>query len=159
SRIVRKIEELLSELDKGVESLIVAREQLTAYRLSMLKHAFEGKLTAEWRMEHGQQDAKWSRERLDHIATVSGGLTKNPKRNSLPLRMKYLRVANVYADRLELDDISEIGVSQEEYENVALREGDLLVVEGNGSVEQIGRVAKWGGQLREVGHQNHLIRV
>lgn len=48
-RIVAKIEELLPELDKGVESLTVAREQLKAYRQSVLKYAFEGKLTTDWR--------------------------------------------------------------------------------------------------------------
>lgn len=48
-RIVAKIEELFSELDKGVESLTTAREQLKAYRQSVLKHAFEGKLTGRWR--------------------------------------------------------------------------------------------------------------
>ena len=48
-RIVAKIEELFSELDKGVESLTTARQQLKAYRQSVLKHAFEGKLTADWR--------------------------------------------------------------------------------------------------------------
>ena len=48
-RIVAKIEELFSELDKGVESLKTAREQLKVYRLAILQHAFEGKLTARWR--------------------------------------------------------------------------------------------------------------
>ncbi len=48
-RIVAKIEELLSELDKGIESLKTARRQLEVYRQSVLKHAFEGKLTAQWR--------------------------------------------------------------------------------------------------------------
>jgi type I restriction enzyme S subunit len=48
-RIVAKIEELFSELDKGVESLKTAREQLKIYRQAVLKHAFEGKLTAQWR--------------------------------------------------------------------------------------------------------------
>jgi type I restriction enzyme S subunit len=48
-RIVAKIEELFSELDKGVEALTTAREQLIAYRQSVLQHAFEGKLTEEWR--------------------------------------------------------------------------------------------------------------
>jgi type I restriction enzyme S subunit len=73
--------------------------------------------------------------------------------------MKYLRVANVYTDRLELDDVAEIGVTKDEFEHLKLQPGDLLVVEGNGSVEQIGRVAVWRGELEEVGHQNHLIRV
>lgn len=51
-RIVAKIEELFSELDKGVESLKTAREQLKVYRQAVLKHAFEGKLTAHWREEN-----------------------------------------------------------------------------------------------------------
>lgn len=48
-RIVAKIEELFSELDKGIESFKTAREQLKVYRQALLKHAFEGKLTAVWR--------------------------------------------------------------------------------------------------------------
>ncbi len=51
-RIVAKIEELFSELDKGIESLNTARRQLEVYRQSVLKHAFEGKLTAQWREEN-----------------------------------------------------------------------------------------------------------
>jgi len=52
SRIVAKIEELLSELDKGIESFKTAREQLKVYRQALPKHAFEGKLTAAWREEN-----------------------------------------------------------------------------------------------------------
>ena len=47
-RIVAKIEELFSKLDKGIESLKKAREQLRVYRQALLKHAFEGKLTEQW---------------------------------------------------------------------------------------------------------------
>lgn len=54
-RIVAKIEELFSELDKGVESLTTSREQLKVYRQALLKHAFEGKLTEQWRAEHADQ--------------------------------------------------------------------------------------------------------
>ena len=52
TRIVAKIEELFSELDRGIESLETAREQLKVYRQAVLKHAFEGKLTAQWREEN-----------------------------------------------------------------------------------------------------------
>ena len=52
NRIVAKIEELFCELDKGVESLKTARGQLNVYRQAVLKHAFEGKLTAQWREEN-----------------------------------------------------------------------------------------------------------
>lgn len=44
-RIVAKIEELFSSLDKGIESLKTAQEQLKVYRQAVLKWAFEGKLT------------------------------------------------------------------------------------------------------------------
>ena len=54
-RIVAKIEELFSELDQGVASLKTAREQLKVYRQSLLKNAFEGKLTAAWRATHRDQ--------------------------------------------------------------------------------------------------------
>lgn len=48
-RIVAKIDELFSELDKAVESLTLARVQLKTYRQALLKAAFEGRLTADWR--------------------------------------------------------------------------------------------------------------
>tara|TARA_Y100001951_G_scaffold80740_1_gene68783 strand:+ start:4121 stop:5707 length:1587 start_codon:yes stop_codon:yes gene_type:complete len=51
-RIVTKIEELFSELDKGVEILRTAQQQLKIYRQALLKHAFEGKLTADWRAQN-----------------------------------------------------------------------------------------------------------
>lgn len=48
-RIVAKIEALFAELDAGVASLELAQAQLQTYRQALLKHAFEGKLTAQWR--------------------------------------------------------------------------------------------------------------
>ena len=54
-RIVAKLEELFSELGEGVENLEKAREQLKVYRQAVLKHAFEGKLTAHWREVHQGQ--------------------------------------------------------------------------------------------------------
>lgn len=43
--IVSKIEELLSDLDNGKQQLKLAQQQLKVYRQSLLKWAFEGKLT------------------------------------------------------------------------------------------------------------------
>jgi type I restriction enzyme S subunit len=101
----------------------------------------------------------WCWARIDQVADVLGGLTKNGRRNSLPLNFPYLRVANVYADRLQLDDISYINVNPSEIERVLLHKDDLLVVEGNGSGDQIGRVAIWDGSIDPCLHQNHIIKV
>ena len=48
-RIVAKIEELFSDLDAGVDALKKIQALLKRYRQSVLKAAFEGKLTAKWR--------------------------------------------------------------------------------------------------------------
>lgn len=48
-RIVSKIEELSSDLDAGVSALKRARANLRRYRVSVLKSAVEGRLTAAWR--------------------------------------------------------------------------------------------------------------
>ena len=48
-RIVAKIEELFTRLDAGVEALKKIKAQLKRYRQAVLKYAFEGKLTEEWR--------------------------------------------------------------------------------------------------------------
>jgi type I restriction enzyme S subunit len=61
-RIVAKIEELFSELDKGVESLTTAREQLKAYRQSVLKSAFSGELT-------GSDANDWTEYTVGQLAT------------------------------------------------------------------------------------------
>jgi len=51
-RIVAKIEELFTRLDAGVEALKKIQLQLKRYRQSVLKAAFSGELTAEWRKAH-----------------------------------------------------------------------------------------------------------
>ncbi|MCK6421284.1 MAG: restriction endonuclease subunit S [Aquabacterium sp.] len=49
TRIVAKLEELLSDLDAGVAELKTAQKKLQQYRQSLLKAAVEGALTAPWR--------------------------------------------------------------------------------------------------------------
>lgn len=102
---------------------------------------------------------EWEWVNVGQIADVIGGLTKNSKRQTHSLRLPYVRVANVYANELVLDDVQEIGVLETELERVLLQEGDLLVVEGNGSIDQIGRVAVWDGSIDPCVHQNHIIKV
>lgn len=96
--------------------------------------------------------------RLSDVATISGGLTKSTKRDKLPLRMPYLRVANVSFASIDVSEMLDIGLTSEEYSKTLLQSGDLLFVEGNGSSDQIGRVAIWENQVVPCVHQNHLIK-
>ena len=51
-RIVARIEAMFDEIDHGVESLKKAKATLGLYRQSLLKAAFEGRLTADWRAQN-----------------------------------------------------------------------------------------------------------
>ena len=54
-RIVAKVEQHFSKLDKGMVELKKAKEKLELYRQSLLKAAFEGRLTEQWRKEHADE--------------------------------------------------------------------------------------------------------
>jgi len=54
-RVVTKLEELFACVDAGVEGLRKVKVQLKRYRQAVLKYAFEGKLTEEWRKTHIDQ--------------------------------------------------------------------------------------------------------
>ncbi|AQT68231.1 Type I restriction enzyme EcoKI specificity protein [Anaerohalosphaera lusitana] len=82
-RIVGKIEELFSDLDAGVAALEKVRGELKRYRQSVLKHAFEGKLTAKWR-EENKDRIEPADKLLERIANEREKNAKGKKREKLP---------------------------------------------------------------------------
>ncbi|TWI10321.1 restriction endonuclease subunit S [Aerolutibacter ruishenii] len=68
TRIVEKLEELLSDLDAGVTELKSAQRKLVQYRQSLLKAAVEGALTADWRTARDQSQETGA-ELLQRILT------------------------------------------------------------------------------------------
>jgi type I restriction enzyme S subunit len=178
-RIVAKLDTLTARTAQARADLDRIPALTARYKAGVLAAAFRGELTADWRLTAAATMTQKSRtDRIDgraavlddlpqgwcwmavaDVAAVTGGLTKNSKRDRTPVRTPYLRVANVYANELRLDEVLEIGCTEAELTKTRLKSGDLLVVEGNGSIDQIGRVAIWGDQVPNCSHQNHLIRV
>jgi len=101
----------------------------------------------------------WCWATVDQIAAIQGGIQKQPKRKPCNNAYPFLRVANVYRDRLDLSEVHKIELFGDEIERLRLGAGDLLVVEGNGSKTEIGRSALWSGEISDCVHQNHIIRV
>lgn len=89
---------------------------------------------------------------------VQGGLQVTSKRNTLPIEVPYLRVANSFRSRLHLDEVKTLRATANEIARTRLEPGDLLFVEGHGNPLEVGRVSMWEGQLTTCVHQNHLIR-
>ena len=101
----------------------------------------------------------WERGRLGDMSEVQGGLQVTRKRANHPLKKPYLRVANVLRDQLALGEIKCIHITNNELDRVRLQRNDLLIVEGHGNPDEIGRAAIWDGSVKDCVHQNHLIRV
>jgi type I restriction enzyme S subunit len=100
----------------------------------------------------------WLWVSLDQIADIQGGIQKQPKRQPKKNFYPYLRVANVYRGRLELSEIEQMELFGDELDKLRLQKNDLLIVEGNGSPSEIGRMAIWRGEIQDCVHQNHIIR-
>ena len=96
--------------------------------------------------------------KLSDVASITGGLTKNSNRNIMKLKLPYLRVANVSYAKIDVSEMLEIGLTEDERAKTLLSYDDLLFVEGNGSPDQIGRVALWKNEITPCVHQNHLIK-
>ena len=155
-RIAAKLDTTLAAVEACRQRLDGVAATLKRFRQAVLAAATLGELTREWREERGE--SSWDTKALGECGAVTGGVTKNSSRKDMTLQKLYLRVANVYRNRLELDDIAVIGVTESEYLKTVLRAGDLLIVEGNGSLQQVGRVAIWQDESLDCVHQNHLIR-
>ena len=151
--IVAELEKQFSRLDEAVANLKRVKANLRRQRAAVLRAAVACTLLGD------ERSAEWIDTTIGDVGEVISGLTKNPKREGLPRKLPYLRVANVYANELRLDEIEYIGVADRELEKLLVRQGDLLIVEGNGRPDQVGRVALWDGSIENCVHQNHLIKV
>lgn len=82
--IVSKIEELLSDLENGKQQLLTAQQQLKIYRQSLLKWAFEGKLTND-DVKDGELPEGWRILELKEVCEIKRGKSKHRPRNEKSL--------------------------------------------------------------------------
>lgn len=146
SRIVARIEELFSELDKAVDTLKTTKEQLDVYRQAVLKKAFESKANA-------------SKAKLSSIGEICLGRQRSPKNISNEYPTKYIRAANITENGLKLDDILEMEFTPSERKKYYLKSGDIVVSEASGSAKQVGKPAIWKNEISKCCFQNTVIRL
>lgn len=127
--IVSKIESLFSDLDKGIEDLNKAKDQLKIYRQAVLKKAFEGELIQESKKEK----LKNITSKIGSGSTPKGGQA-NYKESGTPL----VRSLNIHFDYIKFKGLAFIDEEQaEKLKNVIIYEGDVLL---NITGASIGRV-------------------
>lgn len=131
--VVSKIEELFSELDKGIEDLKIAQSQLKVYRQSVLKWAFEGKLTNE-DLKDGELPEGWDWKKINEITSVLGdGLHGTPNYDQQG-KYYFINGNNLTDGKIEIKENTK-RVSIIEYEKYKKQLSDkTILVSINGSL-------------------------
>jgi type I restriction enzyme S subunit len=187
NRIVAEIEKQFSRLDEAVANLKRVKANLKRYKAAVLKAAVEGKLTEEWRKAHPdvepasellkriladrrksqngpldlnrfpQLPAHWCWARIEDLGDVQLGRQRAPKYHSGQYMRPYLRVQNVFEDRIDLEDVMEMDFPPSDFQKFQLKPGDILLNEGQ-SPELLGRPAIYRDELPGACFTNTLIR-
>lgn len=158
-RIVDRIESIFAKLDEAKEKAQAVVDGFELRNSAILHKAFTGELTAKWREEHSLTLDDWETDNLGDRFEIMSGVQKTPARTPKDHPIPYLAVANVYRDSVDVSEIRYFEVADDELERLKLKNKDLLIVEGNGSGNEIGRCAMWRGELPVCIHQNHIIRM
>lgn len=101
--------------------------------------------------------AHWVWSTVREAGEVKLGRQRSPEHHNGPHMRPYLRVANVFEDRIDLSDVLEMNFTPAEYEIYKLQHGDVLLNEGQ-SLELVGRSAMYRDELPGGCFQNTLIR-
>ncbi|MGE4457211.1 MAG: restriction endonuclease subunit S [Arcobacteraceae bacterium] len=137
--IVAKIEQLFSELDNGISNLKTAQAKLKIYRQAVLKKAFEGELTKEWREKQTNlptadellEQIKKEREvhykqQLEEWKQAVKDWEENGKDGKRPSRISKPKILDEVTTE-EIDTYSELPISWkwERFNNVTHKIGDI----------------------------------
>ncbi len=99
----------------------------------------------------------WARVPVRDVGRVQLGRQRSPEHHQGPNMRPYLRVANVFEDRIDLRDVMEMNFSASEAAQYELKPGDILLNEGQ-SRELVGRPAMYRGELPGACFTNSLVR-
>ena len=133
-------------LDRGVGGngrFRCPREAPSAFAVTAL-----GRLPRDWRLST-----------VGDEFDVQSGFTLNSRRRPRLQKRRYLRVANVQRDLLDLSDVQELEAKDDEFALRILAPDDLVVVEGHADSMEIGRCARVTEDAAGMTFQNHLFRL
>jgi len=129
--IVSKIEELLSELENGKQQLQTAQQQLKVYRQSLLKWAFEGKLTIH--------KGEWKKLKLGEVANAVDPQPSHRTPPIVPNGIPYVSIKdfNSELDKIDLTNARKVSydVLKEHLNRYTLQSGDFVI----GKIGTIGK--------------------
>ena len=154
-----KVERIISDVKASVE-------EYKSWKVSTIYKAVTKGLNPDVDMKDsgvewiGAVPSSWHISKIKNFVSIRSGITLG-KQYSAGMQLvsrPYLRVANVKAEYLDLNDVATIMVTKEEAEKYALSPGELLMTEG-GDRDKLGRGTIWNGEIPGCLHQNHVFAV
>ena len=144
--IVTRIETLFAELDKAAEHLRTAQQQLKTYRQAVLNHWLNN------------DDGKWEMVKLGEV--IEKPTYGTSKKCDYDIEgTGVLRIPNIGNGYIIDDDLKFAVFSDEEKEKYSLKEGDLLTIRSNGSVDLVGKCALVSSKEENYLFAGYLIRL
>jgi type I restriction enzyme, S subunit len=157
-RIAEKLDSLLARVNSCQSHLERVPQILKRFRQSVLAAAMSGELTEEWRKKKGA-NGKWQETTIGEIAEVFLGRQRSPENHFGDYMRKYVRAANVTWNGWDLSDVKEMNFAPRDFERYHLRVGDVLLNEGSGSADEVGKPAIWNDEIEDCCFQNTLLCV
>ncbi|MGW3362324.1 restriction endonuclease subunit S [Streptosporangium canum] len=145
-KIITALEGQLSRLDKAKEDLDKSLKRLEALRKRVIIEAVPIPVPDGWNLVM-----------VGEAGEVDLGRQRHPDWHTGSDMRPYLRVANVFEDRIDLRDVMQMNFPPSVFERFRLREGDILLNEGQ-SPEYLGRPAMYRGDPKEVAFTNSILR-
>jgi len=168
---------LFSELDNGIANLKAAKDKLEIYRQAVLKKAFEGELTKEWR-DGLNHDSKDSDDNLDSISRNQGsdneilpegwklvivkeiaekiqyGYTESSSMEQIG--PKFLRITDIQNNKVDWKTVPYCKIEESEIEKYQLRDGDIVFARTGATV---GKSFLIKGNIPNSVYASYLIRM
>lgn len=153
--IAEKLDLLLAQVKETKSRLERIPEILKQFRQSVLSDAVSGKLTGHWRKKN---EKCWITTILGNLILDStNGLAKRKGTNGKETTV--LRLADFKNACRVFGNEREIVLTDKEIEKFTLKNGDILVIRVNGSVDLAGRFIEYSSQKKIEGFCDHFIRL
>jgi len=169
----QRIAEILQTVDLAIEETEALVKKWQKINAGFMQDLFARGVTPSGKLRPSRRDAPESYRETPHgwipkdwkvsccadEFTIDSGITLGPHRRPNKSPYPYLRVANVFRDRINLDEVTRLEATLEEARQKALKTYDLLVVEGHANRNEIGRCAMVYNNAEGMLFQNHLFRL
>lgn len=106
----------------------------------------------------GELPEGWLNSSVGSVGSVRLGRQRTPANATGQFMTKYIRAGNITARGLNLSDVLEMNFTPSERTIFRLVDDDVLLIEGSGSADHVGRAVIWHSEVPECCYQNTVIR-